>query len=499
MWSVINEIFGFLVFFYSLTLIVSYIILIMRSYKIQEQERLFTPDPTAIKYLLKDAPYLPGISIIAPAYNEEKTIITNVNSLMSIDYPLFEIIIVNDGSSDSMMDLLIENYDLHEVPFIYHEYVKCQPVKTIYKSRDPKFSKLVVVDKMRAGYKADGNNAGINVAKYDYYISTDVDCIVDPMALYRIIWPVILHSRKVIGVSATMLISNGCRVEDGKLVEASVSWELIPMFQQLEYLRSFLIGKLGWSCDNLLPNISGGFGFYDRHVAIEAGGYGAGSLAEDVDMLMKTVRYMSTTNQPYRLIQIPQALCWTEGPSTLKSLYRQRTRWAKGLCQIMRDHLRIALRPKYGGIGMLVMPYIFLFEFMAPIIEACGFLFSLYLVFTDAINWQTFWLVYLLIYVTSQFISVTVCLFDYTASSAKWKRERTNYFQLLLAGALEPIIYHPLITLFSVIGYIQFVFKINMGWGVMKRKGFNQNLATTRPTHKETVSSTAEGSKIVTK
>ena len=472
--EVFSEFFGYVVFFYSSLLIISYMILIVRSYKAQADARLDTPDPTAIKYLLKDAPYLPGVSIIAPAYNEEKTIITNVNSLLAIDYPKFEVIVVNDGSTDNMMNLLIDTFELEEVPFIYHEYVECQPVKTIFKSKNPEYSKLTVVDKVRAGYKADGNNAGINVATYDYYISTDVDCVIEPFALYRMMWPVILHSRKVIGVSATMLISNGCKVEDGRLVEANVSKNPFAMFQQLEYLRSFLIGKLGWSCDNMLPNISGGFGFYDKQVVIQAGGYGKGSLAEDMDMLMKVIRYMSETNQGYRLIQIPQALCWTEGPGSLSTLYRQRTRWAKGLCQIMRDHLKIAFRPKYKGIGMLVMPYMFLFEFCAPIIEISGFLFTIWLLLTDGINWQTFWLIYVLIYLAAQLITITVCLFDYTVASARWKNESKNYGHLLIAGLLEPIFYHPLITLFSIIGYIQFIFNINMGWGQMKRQGFGK-------------------------
>lgn len=473
MFEFISTFFEYTVFCYSLILIISYIVLIIRSYNAQVVDNLETPDPASIKYLLKDAPYLPGVSIIAPAFNEEKTIITNVNSLLSIDYPKFEVIIVNDGSTDNMMNLLIDTFEMEEVPFIYHEYVECKPVKRILKSRNPEYSKLIVVDKMRAGYKADGSNAGINVSNYDYFICTDVDCIVNPLSIYRMIWPVIMHSRKVIGVSATMLISNDCKVENGKLVEARVSSNPFAMFQQLEYLRSFLVGKLGWSCGDILPNISGGFGFFDKNVVIKAGGYGKASLAEDVDILMKMTKYMANTNQTYRLIQVPQALCWTEGPSNMKSLYRQRIRWAKGLCQIMRDHLDIIFRPKYKGMGMLIMPFIFLFEFLAPIIEASGFLYTIWLLIMADINWSTFWLIYLMIYVSAQFVTVAVCLFDYTLASARWKKELHGYSKLFLAGLLEPIFYHPLITTFSLVGYVQYVFKINMGWGVMQRKGFD--------------------------
>ena len=158
----------------------------------------------------------------------------------------------------------------------------------------------------------------------------------------------------------------------------------------------------------------------------------------------------------------------------------------------MRDHLGIIFKPRYKGMGLLVMPYIFLFEFMAPIIELVGFLVSIYLVLTDGINWQTFWLIYLLIYLMSQFITVTVCLFDYTAASARWKREAGNYSHLLMAGLFDPIFYHPLITYFSIVGYVQYIFKINMGWGVMKRKGFNQELQKTKQRENQTIVRTKE-------
>ena len=478
MWQTISDFFGYCVFFYSIILMASYLYLIISSAGIQEVDSLMTPDPNVIRHMLKNAPFLPGVSVIAPAYNEEKTIIDNVNCLLSIDYPKFEVIIINDGSSDRTMELMITEFEMHEVPFVYHEYVKCKPVKTIYRSDNPKYKNLVLVDKERAGYKCDGSNAGINVSSYEYFVCTDVDCIVNPLALYRMIWPVINHHKKVVGVSATMLISNGCKVKNGQLIERRVPRNVYAMFQSLEYLRSFLVGKLGWSRTNILPNISGGFGFYDKRVVIEAGGYGAASLAEDMDMLLKMVRYQCDTDQEYTLVQVPDALCWTEGPSSLKSLYKQRTRWAKGLCQIMGDYLKMAFRTRYRGIGMLIMPYEFIFEFMAPIIEGIGALMFVWLLVSGSINWDTFWLISLMIYCAALLTTIVVILFDYNLSSAKWKNPAKGYRRLFLAGALEPILYHPIITYCSIVGYIQFIFKINMGWGVMQSTGFQDQKKT---------------------
>ena len=472
MWDFFIDSFGYAVFLYTMCLLFSYGYLIISSAKAQKIEKLETPDPTVIKQMLKNAPFLPGVSVIAPAYNEEKTIIDNVNSLLSIDYPKYEVIIVNDGSSDHTMELLIKTFELKKAAFVYHEYVSSKPVKAILKSTNPKYSKLIVVDKERAGFKCDGSNAGINVSSFPYFVCTDVDCIVNPLALYRMMWPVITHHNKVIGVSATMLISNGCKVENGKLIEAKVPKSPIPLFQTLEYMRSFLISKLGWSRTNLLPNISGGFGFYDKEIVIQAGGYAKESLAEDMDMLLKSMEYLGETHQKYRLIQVPDVLCWTEGPSTIKSLYRQRIRWSKGLCQIMKRYMRLSFKKRYHGIGMFMMPYMFLFEFLAPIIEAIGVVSLITLVATDSINWDTFWLIALLIYVAAQFVTIVVIMFDFTLSSAKWNNQKAGYPRLFIASLLEPIFYHPIITFCSVVGYIQYLFKINMGWGVMQRKGF---------------------------
>ena len=245
MWVTLYYIFSIMVFSYSLFLLMSYLILVFQSYRAQVRLKVDLPDDETIKYLMRSSPLTPGVSIIAPAFNEEVTIIDNVNSLMHIDYPNFEIIIVNDASTDRTMELLINEYKLVEVPYDVAMKVPSKPIKRVLKSTDPRYDKLVVVDKEHGGRKADGSNAGINVCANKYFVCTDVDCIIDPMALYRMMWLVVNSHDPMIGVSATMLMSNNCTVEDGRVSEARVPTRYFPMFQQLEYLRSFLIGKLG--------------------------------------------------------------------------------------------------------------------------------------------------------------------------------------------------------------------------------------------------------------
>ena len=233
------------------------------------------------KQIIDKSPYTPGVSIIAPAYNEERTIVENVNSLLGQDYPIFEVIIVNDGSKDKTLELLIDNFQLVEVPFAYVEYIRTKPYRRLFKSTNPEYRRLIVVDKDNGGTKADAVNAGLNASSYPYFINTDVDCILSTDAITKCIMP-ILQDDSVIAVSGIMAVSNGCKVEGGKVVDARPPHKPCALFQTLEYMRSFLVGKMGWSTINAMPNVSGGYGLFDKKVVIAAGGYTGDSFAEDM-------------------------------------------------------------------------------------------------------------------------------------------------------------------------------------------------------------------------
>ena len=308
--------YGYLVFFYSMALMLSYVMLIWLSYIEQKRSAHVMSDPY-VKKILERSPYVPGVSIIAPAYNEEQTIINNVNSLLSQDYPKFEVIIVNDGSKDNTLQEMIDYFELTEIPFHYRQRILAKPFKRMFISRKKEYFRLRVVDKVNGGTKADPVNAGLNVAKYPYFINTDVDCILAKNAILKCIRPMI-EKNNVIAVSGVMNMSNACVVEKGEMVEYRIPWSPIPLFQTLEYMRSFMVGKMGWSAINAMPNVSGGYGMFDTEVAIAAGGYSADSLAEDMDMIIRMIGYCCDFNRKYRVVQIPDTCCWTEGPASIK-------------------------------------------------------------------------------------------------------------------------------------------------------------------------------------
>lgn len=467
----------YLVYFYACAITVIYFILAVFGYfKILKNKVKYTSKE---ENTLKTHPKIaPGISVVAPAYNEEVIIIENVQSLLNLDYPNFEVIIVNDGSKDKTLELLIDNFELHEVPYPYIQKVRSAPVKRVFKSTNSFYERLTVVDKENGGTKADAMNAGINIAKYDYFINTDVDCILDKDTLTKVILPVLDSKVHVIAVGATMRMANGCEVRDGEIVKAKAPNRLIPLFQETEYLRSYLLAKMGWSSFNLVPNVSGGFGLFDKNIVIEAGGYDSSSHAEDMDMTLRMVAYMCDQKKEYRIEQIPDTCCWTEGPPNLKVLGRQRTRWGRGLLQIFVVHRRFMFNPSYGRMGMLVMPYALLFEFMAPIIEFIGIGFLLFLLFTDQLNSETFWLMLLFVYMVGATMSLVSISFDVMVK--KQYDSYFQYFKLIFLSAFEAILYHPFIVFFSLRGYWQYMTKKNFKWGEMTRQGFTQE-TTSKP------------------
>lgn len=466
MWEFLLFFFGYVILGYSLLLIVSYVMLLVFAYQYSFRYRQWSNK--YICNMVQSSPFVSGISVVAPAYNEEKTIVDNVRSLLKMDYPNFDVCIVNDGSKDRTLELLIETFEMVEVPFEYVEHVHSAPFKRLFKSINPAYARLMVVDKVNGGTKADAVNAGLNVISNPYFINTDVDCILSKDAMYQCIFPVIQDSH-IIAVSGTMSMSNGASMSNGEIVDLRPSSRPIPLFQDLEYKRSFLVGKMGWSRINAMNNVSGGYGLFSTEVVVNAGGYSSTSFAEDMDMLTRMIAYCCDFNRPYRVVQIPHNCCWTEGPSNIKMLYRQRTRWGRGLIQLMWEHRRLLFNRKYKRLGLISMPYTFLFEFLAPIIETVGLGMTVYLAFTGGISWFSFFVTFLAIYVFSYMLSTFVVFYDYILGSSY--TSRMSYLKLLLAAAFEPIIYHPLIVISSLVGYYRYITRQKAVWVSMERTG----------------------------
>jgi len=469
----ILQAFSFLILLYSVVLFFFY--MAIGAYAVLETRDYVHKNGFTDYRMLASSPHAPSISIIAPAYNEGATIVENVRSLLSIYYSKLELIVVNDGSKDDCLQKMIDTYQLEKIDFFVRYQIPTKPVRGVYKSKNPVFKKLIVVDKENGG-KADALNVGINVSSHDYTICIDVDCILEQDAILRMVKPFMEETKKkVIASGGVIRIANSCEVEDGRLVKVHLPEDYLPRMQSLEYIRAFLLGRMAWSRLNGLLLISGAFGAFDKEVVIKCGGYDHNTVGEDMELVVRMRRYMEERKEPYKVTFIPDPLCWTEAPANYKILGRQRNRWTRGTFETLKFHKKLFFNPKYGLLGMLSYPYWFFFEMLAPIIEFLGFIIFLVMTFLGMIDWETF-AALLLFIISFGYVYSAFAIFMEVTTYNQYKR-KSEIIKLLLSAFSEPFNFHPFVVWSGVQGYINIIRK-KKAWGDMTRQGFQKKTAT---------------------
>lgn len=459
------------VFIYGVALLLIYALLAIMSFL---NIALFLRKESYTDYkVIVGSPLAPGISVIAPAFNEGLTIISNVRSLLTFDYPNYEVIIINDGSTDDTLEKVINEFSLVKVDFAYDIKLSAKPVRGVYKSKDEAYAKLIVVDKENGKAKADATNVGINVSNFPYFLCTDVDCILHEQTLGMLIRPMLEEeNQRVIATGATLRMANSCEVDEGVLISIKAPRPLLARFQELEYIRSFVMGKMGWSYINAVPNVSGGLGMFDKEIAVKAGGYDPASFGEDMELRMRMSRYVYDNKIKASVRYIPTTLCWTEGPTSVKIFMRQRTRWARGLLQLMLAHKKMLFNPAYGRVGLVVFPYNFFFELLAPVVEFLGIIYYLFLIYFGLVNWPYAIILLIFVYTYSVMISSLSVLWDQLTFQyyKTWK----DVIRVIAMVFIEMLIYHPLIVVFSLRGYWFQLTNRKHSWGNMQRAGFKK-------------------------
>jgi cellulose synthase/poly-beta-1,6-N-acetylglucosamine synthase-like glycosyltransferase len=342
------------------------LLLILALPEIWDQHRL-AEDEDLLRLQEVGAP--PPISILVPAYNESATIEASVTAILTLDYRHYEVIVVNDGSKDDTMGRMEEAFDLYEVPRTYPEVLPSKPIRALYRSRTR--PRLMVIDKENGG-KADSLNAAINASRWPLVIAVDADTLIEPDAMLRLTRPFSLGMR-VAAVGGTVRVANGSVIKDGRVLEPRVAPRFIPGVQVVEYLRSFLYGRLGWNRlgGNLI--ISGAFGLFRKDYLLEIGGYRTDSIVEDFDVVVRLHRYLLDRRAPYLITFVPDPVAWTEVPESMAVLSRQRERWHRGLIFTMWKYRHMLFRPRYKRIGFLGVPFFTFGEMLAPLVELMGY------------------------------------------------------------------------------------------------------------------------------
>jgi cellulose synthase/poly-beta-1,6-N-acetylglucosamine synthase-like glycosyltransferase len=317
------------------------------------------------------SPFTPPISILIPAHNEQATIVENVRALLTLDYPALELIVINDGSTDETLSCLTAAFRLRPANVLYLPQVESAPVRALYASDSN--ARLLVIDKQSGGTKADATNAGLNAATGPYVCVIDADSILEKDALIRIMAEVFSDPVRVAGAGGIVRVLNGSIVSEGRVSEIRLPRRPVECIQVVEYLRAFLIGRQAWGRVNMLPIVSGAFGVFSREAMLQIGGFRPKAIGEDIDLVVRMHRSLLEHRERYRIGFVPEPTCWTQVPQSLGALARQRQRWQKGLLDVLWRNRDMVFKPRYGRFGSVVLPYLWIFELLAPVVEAIGY------------------------------------------------------------------------------------------------------------------------------
>jgi len=424
---------------------------------------------------------LPSISIIVPAYREEKTIGDSIRALLNSQYPDFEVIAVNDGSPDGTMAALVAEFGLERFDLRYDEAIATEPVRALY--RNPRIPGLTVIDKENGG-KADSLNAGINIASGEYVCGIDADSLLEPEALLRAMTQAFESDEELVAVGGNILPVNGCSVSSGHLRNIALPKNGLARFQSIEYIRSFLAGRLGWAYAKSLLIISGAFGIFGRKRVLEIGGYltrksrlGRDTVGEDMELVVRLSRHMREKRIPHKVGYSFDANCWTEVPEDMRTLVRQRNRWHRGLIEILTLHKNMIFNPSYGRIGLVAFPYFITFEAIGPFLETFGWIVTLILGILGLLDSGSA----LFLFCASVLYGILISVASLAVAENQvlyYKPQETAV--LILYAIFENFGFRQYMSAIRVSAYFSYLFAKG-GWGKMERKGF-AGVAASTPT-----------------
>lgn len=406
------------------------------------------------------------VSIIAPAFNEQNSIVQSVSNLLSLDYPVYEVIVVNDGSSDETLSRLIEHFKLKQSSLVFRKSLETKPIRAIY--TNPEYPRLIVIDKEN-GKKADALNAGLNISRYPLFCAVDSDSVLDRDALQKVVRPFLEDPEKTIAAGGIIRLSNGCVIEKGQLKRLSIPRNILVRFQIIEYLRAFLGGRVGLSRLNSLLIVSGAFGLFRKDIVMAIGGYRKNTVGEDMDLVVRMRQYLHENKKPFAVRFLPDPICWTEAPSNLRSLGSQRNRWHRGLIETLAASRKMLFNPRYGVTGLLALPFYFIFEMVGPLVELYGYLFFILASIFRVINYTYAALFFALAVVVGAMISLGSILLE-EFSQRRYPRAK-DILALLPYCFLENIIYRQYLSYVRVKAFIDY-FKGKKEWGKIEKKGF---------------------------
>jgi len=409
------------------------------------------------------------ISVLVPAHNESAGIVDSVRSVLSLDYPQHEVIVINDGSTDDTLDKLIREFGLERREVVYRRRLPTLgAIGGIY--RAPAVPNLIVVDKEHGG-KSDALNMGLNLSRYPLFCTVDADSVFQENALLRVVRPFLEDPDRVIAVGGQVRVANGCKIQRGRVVEPKLPTNILAAFQVVEYLRAFVASRLGLSALNSLLILSGVFSLFRKDVVIEAGGYDTSTVTEDMELVLRLHRRMREMNREYAVVFLPDPICWTEVPEGMGALARQRSRWHRGMVHSLWSHKSLIWGKHSGTLRWIGVPYYFLFEFLGPIVELIGYIIIPIAYFMGFLDPLYFWAFLFLAVTSGAFLSISAVFLE--ELSFGLYRSWGDFAQMVAIGVLENFSYRILTLLFRLGALVDMLLGRG-GWGKQERSSFGR-------------------------
>ena len=453
----------FAVFIYFLAINTVYTLLIFLAMRDIIRHAYLTTSRVARRQLAGEFYYKP-VSVIVPAHNEATVIAQSVKALLNLHYPEFEIIVINDGSTDDTLARLKEDFSLVPSKKPVRLQVPHEPIRAIFKSAD--YPNLIVIDKENGG-KADAINAGINVSSYPIFCSIDADSILEPDAILKSS-KLFLEDDELIATGGIIRILNGCRIQDGSVVEIGLPKSFIEAMQVLEYTRAFLSGRTGWNALKSLLIISGAFGVFRKDMVVAVNGYRK-TIGEDMDLVMRLHRHCKDNAIPYKILFVPDPVCWTQAPFSMKMLLKQRNRWHRGMIDALISNRGMILNRKYGATSLVGISYFVFVEFIGPLIELFGYISIPILYFLGMLNTQ--FMVMLIVMAVFWGVSINVAAVFLDTYNFRRYKKTSDILRLCLLSAAEFFGYRQLMLLERLRATLAFR---ETSWGTQDRQVFKQ-------------------------
>ncbi|MCK8059601.1 MULTISPECIES: glycosyltransferase family 2 protein [unclassified Fusibacter] len=455
----LNWAFMYYIFGYAITFFVSTLFAVTYLFERKEQERHDND-----YYIRNEKNFIP-ISVLVPAYNEEVTIADCILSLITLDYPEYEVVIIDDGSKDGTVDHLIESFNLEQTARPVRKLLGTKPYHEIY-TRNINGVMVTLVKKENGG-KADALNMGVNISRYPYVVALDADSmLLKKDSLKKISMP-IMEDERTVAVGGNINIANSVVIEDGEVVKTFLPKNFAVLMQMVEYARIFITTRVWFNQFNGNLIISGAFGLFRKDVVVSVGGYKSQSIGEDMLMVVDIHAFFRRNRKEYKISYVPDAICWSQVPEKWKDLATQRKRWHIGLMQSIFQHFYMFLNPTFGWIGMFSFVYYFFYETISCVIELVGLIMIITSFSLGLINVQ-FFATFLLVYVLfSSVISVSSILLSYYLLEDRYNLKRLLAYILL--SLIEAVGYRQFSTIQRLIAMLGYK-KYSKSWGRIERK-----------------------------